>query len=82
MRISKVYTRKGDGGETGMGGGQTIGKDSLRIAAKIGLTPKARFQMGTTIPRGSSGNGKREPSLEKYLSGGNIRFPNGPHEPA
>jgi cob(I)alamin adenosyltransferase len=33
MRITRVYTRKGDGGETGLGGGQKVGKDSLRVAA-------------------------------------------------
>lgn len=33
VRISKVYTRQGDLGETRLGGGQKVGKDSPRIAA-------------------------------------------------
>ncbi len=32
-RITKVYTRSGDDGTTGLGGGQRVGKDSLRIEA-------------------------------------------------
>ncbi len=31
MRITRVYTRTGDGGDTGLGGGQRVPKDSLRI---------------------------------------------------
>lgn len=33
MRITKVYTRTGDAGETGLGGGQRVGKDAARIEA-------------------------------------------------
>ena len=33
MRINKVYTKQGDAGETSLGGGQRVGKDSLRIAS-------------------------------------------------
>lgn len=32
-RITKVYTRTGDDGSTGLGAGQRVPKDSLRIAA-------------------------------------------------
>jgi len=33
MRITKVYTKTGDGGDTGLGGGQRVPKDSPRIEA-------------------------------------------------
>jgi cob(I)alamin adenosyltransferase len=33
MRISKVYTKTGDGGETSLVGGQRVSKASLRVAA-------------------------------------------------
>lgn len=32
-RITKVYTRKGDGGETSLAGGQRLAKDALRVEA-------------------------------------------------
>ncbi len=33
MRITKVYTRKGDAGQTRLAGGQQVWKDSLRVEA-------------------------------------------------
>jgi cob(I)alamin adenosyltransferase len=33
LAINSVYTRQGDGGDTKLAGGQTVGKDSLRIHA-------------------------------------------------
>ena len=32
-RLTKIYTRKGDEGETSLGGGQRVPKDSLRVQA-------------------------------------------------
>ena len=32
-RLSKIYTRTGDGGETGLGDGSRVRKDSARVAA-------------------------------------------------
>lgn len=32
-RLSKIYTRTGDGGETGLGDGSRVPKDSLRVEA-------------------------------------------------
>src|SRR6185295_5205886 len=33
LAINRVYTRTGDAGETGLAGGQRVGKDSVRIEA-------------------------------------------------
>jgi cob(I)alamin adenosyltransferase len=33
VRITKVYTKQGDGGQTRLGGGQKLDKDSIRITA-------------------------------------------------
>jgi len=33
VRITKVYTKQGDGGETRLGGGQKVAKDATRISA-------------------------------------------------
>ncbi|HEX4953440.1 MAG TPA: cob(I)yrinic acid a,c-diamide adenosyltransferase [Thermoanaerobaculia bacterium] len=60
-RITKVYTRTGDEGITGLGGGQRVAKDSLRIATygtvdelssaigvalAAGLTPRLSQELG------------------------------------
>ena len=39
MRISKVYTKTGDSGETGLGGGQRVPKDATRIGIGSGAPP-------------------------------------------
>jgi cob(I)alamin adenosyltransferase len=44
-RITKVYTRTGDDGTTGLGGGQRVAKDSLRIEA-YGTVDELNSQIG------------------------------------
>jgi cob(I)alamin adenosyltransferase len=61
-RLTRIYTRKGDDGTTGLGGGQRVGKDSPRVTAygtvdelssaigvalAIGLSPK----LASLLPR-------------------------------
>ena len=41
----KIYTRTGDGGETGLYGGERVAKDSLRIEA-VGEVDEANSQLG------------------------------------
>lgn len=50
-RITKVYTRTGDQGETGLGGGQRVPKDSLRIEA-YGTVDELNSVIGTAIAAG------------------------------
>ena len=45
VRIDRVVTRGGDGGETSLGDGSRVGKDDLRIAA-IGAVDEANAVMG------------------------------------
>ena len=47
-RLSKIVTRTGDGGETGLGDGSRIGKDSLRIAA-IGEADELNSTLGVLL---------------------------------
>ncbi len=47
-RLSKIATRTGDNGTTGLGDGSRIGKDSLRIAA-IGDVDELNSQIGLLL---------------------------------
>src|SRR6478672_11526339 len=47
-RITKVYTRTGDGGDTGLGGGQRVPKDSLRIET-YGTVDELNSYLGVAI---------------------------------
>lgn len=53
MRLTKLYTRKGDDGTTGLGGGQRIAKDSLRVAA-YGTVDELNSAIGVAIAHGLS----------------------------
>jgi cob(I)alamin adenosyltransferase len=50
-RITKVYTRTGDDGTTGLGGGQRVPKDSLRIET-YGTVDELSSQVGAAIASG------------------------------
>jgi cob(I)alamin adenosyltransferase len=50
-RITKVYTRTGDDGTTGLGGGQRVGKDTLRIEA-YGTVDELNSQIGVVLATG------------------------------
>ncbi len=53
-RITKVYTRTGDDGTTGLGGGQRVAKDSPRIAA-YGTVDELSSIIGTALASGLDG---------------------------
>ena len=50
-RITKVYTRTGDDGTTGLGGGQRVGKDTLRIEA-YGTVDELNSTLGVALASG------------------------------
>jgi cob(I)alamin adenosyltransferase len=50
-RITRVYTKTGDDGTTGLGGGQRVPKDSLRIEA-YGTVDELNSQIGAAAAAG------------------------------
>ena len=50
-RITRVYTRTGDDGTTGLGGGQRVSKDSLRIEA-YGTVDELNSAVGVALASG------------------------------
>ena len=59
MRITKVYTRTGDGGDTGLGGGQRVPKDSLRVVA-YGVVDELGAHLGCVLAGDVSDGMRRE----------------------
>ncbi|MCC4594896.1 cob(I)yrinic acid a,c-diamide adenosyltransferase [Xanthomonas campestris pv. phormiicola] len=47
-RLSKIYTRTGDDGSTGLGDGNRVGKDSARVAA-YGTVDEANSALGVVL---------------------------------
>ena len=47
-RLSKIYTRTGDDGSTGLGDGSRVGKDSLRVGA-YGTVDEANSAIGLLL---------------------------------
>ncbi len=52
-RLTKIYTRKGDDGTTGLGGGQRVPKDSLRVQA-YGTVDELNSLIGVALAHGLS----------------------------
>ncbi|MPZ16741.1 MAG: cob(I)yrinic acid a,c-diamide adenosyltransferase [Luteitalea sp.] len=52
-RLTRLYTRKGDDGATGLGGGQRVGKDSARVAA-YGTIDELSSTIGVALAIGLS----------------------------
>jgi cob(I)alamin adenosyltransferase len=50
-RLTKLYTRKGDEGETSLGGGQRVSKDSLRVEA-YGTVDELNACLGVALAAG------------------------------
>ena len=47
-RLTKIYTRTGDGGETGLGDGTRIAKDAARVEA-LGAVDELNSQIGLLL---------------------------------
>jgi cob(I)alamin adenosyltransferase len=52
-RLTRLYTRKGDDGTTGLGGGQRVPKDSLRVCA-YGSVDELNSAVGAALASGLS----------------------------
>ncbi|HXF64033.1 MAG TPA: cob(I)yrinic acid a,c-diamide adenosyltransferase [Caldilineaceae bacterium] len=50
-RLTKIYTRRGDKGDTSLGGGQRVPKDNLRVAV-YGTVDELNSQIGLALASG------------------------------
>jgi len=50
-RLTKIYTRRGDAGDTALGGGQRVPKDSLRVEA-YGAVDELNSAIGVAVAEG------------------------------
>lgn len=50
-RLTKIYTKKGDEGQTSLGGGQRVPKDHLRVTA-YGTVDELNSQIGVALAMG------------------------------
>jgi cob(I)alamin adenosyltransferase len=50
-RLTRIYTRKGDDGTTGLGGGQRVPKDALRVAT-YGTVDELNSAIGVALATG------------------------------
>ena len=50
-RLTRIYTRKGDDGTTGLGGGQRVAKDAVRVAT-YGTVDELNAAIGMALAQG------------------------------
>ncbi len=50
-RLTKIYTKTGDSGTTGLGGGQRVAKDSIRVAT-YGTVDELNSHLGVALAAG------------------------------
>lgn len=50
-KLTRIYTKKGDDGTTGLGGGQRVAKDSARVAA-FGVVDELNSALGLALALG------------------------------
>jgi cob(I)alamin adenosyltransferase len=65
FRLSKIYTRTGDKGETGLGDGRRVAKDHPRVEA-IGEVDSLNSQLGLLLA-GLSDEASRYPALREII---------------
>src|SRR3546814_7687526 len=58
-RLSRIYTRTGDDGSTGLGDGSRVGKDSLRVNA-YGTVDELNSTIGMVLATDGVGDDVRE----------------------
>ena len=58
-RLSKIYTRTGDAGDTGLGDGVRIAKDAARVEA-FGTVDELNSTVGLLLASATSGSGYQE----------------------
>lgn len=83
-RLSKIYTRTGDAGTTGLGDGSRVSKDDLRIAA-LGEVDELNAILGVLRAQIANSDNNEKEKWEKHLSliqhwlfdlGGEVCIPN------
>ncbi len=69
VRLTKIYTRTGDKGTTGLGTGQRVSKSSVRVAA-YGEVDEANSAVGLAVAMGEqSGSGAHAAAIVAVLRG-------------
>ncbi len=66
-RLTKIYTRRGDQGQTSLGGGQRVPKDALRVQV-YGTVDELNSQIGVALATGLSDRLQAElPAIQNEL---------------